>query len=114
MNLNEAGILAALIEKPHHGYTLIQRLNDMGIPTPRATGGLYRRLHDMEERGLVLGVWDLPERGPAKKTFHVTDKGKTHFRRNIVPEARRLQGAMLTVTGVDAVSRRSENKASNG
>lgn len=102
MNLNEAGILAALIEKPHHGYTLIQRLNDMGIPTPKATGGLYRRLHDMEERGLVEGVWDLPERGPAKKTFSVTPKGEEHFRRDVVPEARQLKKALSVIDAVAA------------
>lgn len=97
MNLNEAGILAALIERPHHGYSMIRRLNEMGVPTPPATGGTYRRLTQLEARGLVGSEWELPDKGPAKRTFHITDKGRDYFMNRVSPELRKTRN---TIEGI--------------
>lgn len=70
-------VLVALADGPLHGYRLVERL--AGMPTfqgcaPDPTG-VYRVLREMEDLGLVLGSWETPERGPAKRSYAITVDG---------------------------------------
>ncbi len=75
-------ILAAS-EKPLHGYIIVQLAADspmFGGKKPDPTG-VYRTLKQMEENGLVTSEWDMPSAGPAKRSFALTDAGRTALRR---------------------------------
>jgi DNA-binding PadR family transcriptional regulator len=70
-------VLTALAAGPAHGYLLLDRLGEL----PSFTGcrpdptGVYRILREMEELGLVLGAWEHPASGPAKRRYEITEDG---------------------------------------
>ena len=70
-------VLTALAEGPQHGYLLMERLGR--LPTfdgcPPDPTGVYRVLHEMEGLGLVLGTWEHPSSGPAKRQYEITEDG---------------------------------------
>lgn len=65
-------------EKEQYGYGILQRLGDLpgydGQP-PNAAG-VYRCLKSMEEEGLVVSTWSLPQAGPAKRVYTLTEDGE--------------------------------------
>jgi len=70
-------ILLFLAEQDLHGYGLVQKLSDSPMfkgekPDPT---GIYRFLKSMEDRQLVVSVWDLAESGPPKKIYTITGEG---------------------------------------
>ena len=70
-------ILACLAKSDRHGYALLAELEAMplfkgGLPD---LTGVYRCLHEMEEEGLLVGSWDAPARGRAKRVFQITADG---------------------------------------
>lgn len=76
--LIQPAIMVVLAEGSLHGYRIVQRVANMPIlcgkqPDPT---GVYRALRGMEKRGLVVASWDLSERGPAKKSYRLTDEGR--------------------------------------
>ena len=76
--LIQPAVLAILAKGPLHGYRVVRSLGQMaafGGRRPDATG-VYRFLRAMEERGLVSSAWDLSERGPAKRLFDLSKKGR--------------------------------------
>jgi DNA-binding PadR family transcriptional regulator len=76
--LIQPAVLAVLAEEPMHGYRLVQRLGRLSMFQGREpdTTGVYRFLKAMEDRRLVSSVWDLSDRGPAKRLFDLTAKGR--------------------------------------
>ena len=73
----EPRILFLLSHGPAHGYELIGRMEEIPMPGPLPdTGAVYRKLRDMEERGLVRSRWDESGRGPRKRTYSITAEGK--------------------------------------
>ncbi len=83
--LSQPTILTVLAasDKPLHGYVIVQLAADspmFGGNKPDPTG-VYRTLKQMEENGLVTSEWDMPKAGPAKRSFELTDAGRTALRR---------------------------------
>jgi DNA-binding PadR family transcriptional regulator len=75
-------VLAAS-DKPLHGYVIVRLAADspmFGGAKPDPTG-IYRTLKQMEEDGLVTSQWDMPKAGPAKRSFTLTEAGRTALRR---------------------------------
>lgn len=67
--------LLLLMEKPSHGYDL---LNDLGRLCPEEDidpASLYKNLRKMEEDGLVTSEWDTGNHGPAKRIYKITEAG---------------------------------------
>jgi PadR family transcriptional regulator, regulatory protein PadR len=73
----EPRLLFLLSRGPAHGYDLIGRMEEIPMPGPLPdTGAVYRKLRDMEERGLVRSRWDESGRGPHKRIYSITAEGK--------------------------------------
>jgi PadR family transcriptional regulator, regulatory protein PadR len=68
-------LLLLLLEKPSHGYELMDRLARAGEMPDPDPGLLYRTLRLMEEEGLVTSAWNTEGSGPARRLYQVTDEG---------------------------------------
>jgi DNA-binding PadR family transcriptional regulator len=73
----EPALLSLLAGGPTHGYELLERLPLLVGEERVDVGNVYRALRGLEEEGLVASEWraDLP--GPAKRTYTLTDEGRT-------------------------------------
>src|SRR3954452_14462544 len=69
-----ACLLLLIGDAPSYGYDLRDRLAGLGL-VQRDWGQLYRTLRGMEREGLVLSCWETSEAGPARRTYHVTERG---------------------------------------
>ena len=73
--LQEPALLLLLHQGSAHGYTLSEKLADLGIEDlhPRV---VYRALRGMEENGWVTSDWDEEEtQGPPRRVYSLTDLG---------------------------------------
>jgi DNA-binding PadR family transcriptional regulator len=72
----EPRILFLLSRGPTHGYDLMGRMEEVPMPGPVPdTGAIYRKLREMEERGLVVSHWEKPGHGPQKRVYRITAEG---------------------------------------
>lgn len=72
-------LLLLLLQKPCHGYELMERLEqDEEVPCADP-GLLYRTLRQMEDEGLVNSTWETEGRGPARRLYEVTPAGVDHL-----------------------------------
>jgi DNA-binding PadR family transcriptional regulator len=71
-----AAILKLLVERPMHGYEMIQeiaeRSQDLWKPSP---GSVYPTLQLLVDEDLIVGTSNLPSEG-SKKLFELTDAGR--------------------------------------
>mgnify|MGYP005855998165 CR=1 FL=1 len=68
-------LLLLLLQKPSHGYELMERLA-LEPDTPGGDPGLlYPMLRRMEQEGLVHSSWDTEGKGPARRLYEVTPEG---------------------------------------
>ncbi|KAA3644942.1 MAG: PadR family transcriptional regulator [Chloroflexi bacterium] len=69
-------ILGLVAEMPRHGYELEQVIEERGMRewTQIGFSSIYYALGKLEERGLISA--DVPANAKAKKSYHLTDKGK--------------------------------------
>lgn len=73
-------LLLLLVQKPAHGYELMERLGQ-DEDTPGADPGLlYRTLRQFEGDGLVRSAWDTEGGGPARRVYEITDEGVEYLR----------------------------------
>jgi PadR family transcriptional regulator, regulatory protein PadR len=92
----EPSLLLLLRERPMHGYELIERLPEVaGEETRVDVGNLYRILRALEEDGIVTSEWSADLPGPAKRTYELTDSGRTLIDR----WAEALRGAQGVISG---------------
>ncbi len=75
-------MLVLLKERECHGYELYRRLATTGFVVPSATQ-IYRLLRTMEHEGLLSAVWDLSEKGPARRVYTLTSTGDQYLREHI-------------------------------
>ncbi|HHY91863.1 MAG TPA: PadR family transcriptional regulator [Firmicutes bacterium] len=68
-------LLLLLVEKPAHGYELMDRLGDFGL-AEADPGGIYRNLKRLEEEGYIESTWETGGPGPARKEYRVTPEGE--------------------------------------
>jgi PadR family transcriptional regulator, regulatory protein PadR len=74
-DLLDGSIILLLAQKSDYGYTLVQRLADIGIDVSHEKGILYRRLRALERRGLLEHYADRSKSGPARKVYQPTCAG---------------------------------------
>ena len=72
----EPALLLLLLERPLHGYELIERLPELGVEGRIDVGNLYRLLRALEAEGLVRSEWSADLPGPPKRTYELTDEGR--------------------------------------
>ncbi|MFE9789138.1 PadR family transcriptional regulator [Nocardia salmonicida] len=69
-----AAVLLLLVERPMHGYELIQQIRDRSDDVWRPSpGSIYPALAQLEDEGLVL-----IEKVAGRKTAQLTDEGKAY------------------------------------
>jgi PadR family transcriptional regulator, regulatory protein PadR len=91
----EPSLLLLLLERPMHGYELIERLPEVaGAETRVDVGNLYRVLRALEDERIVTSEWSADLPGPAKRTYELTDDG----RRLLDHWAEALRGAQDTIS----------------
>lgn len=79
----EACLLLALLEHPRHGYELSGEVVQLGARAGDSAT-LYRALRRMEAEGLVRSRWETATKGPARRTYEVTELGEEWLRGAIV------------------------------
>ena len=64
------------LQAPQYGYSLVQSLEDSGIPIEQST--LYPLLRRLEKQELVTSYWDTTESRP-RKYYLLSDFGKVIY-----------------------------------
>jgi PadR family transcriptional regulator, regulatory protein PadR len=73
---SEPAVLLLLLERPAHGYELLDALPPLTGETRVDMGNLYRVLRALEEDGLVRSEWEADAPGPARRTYELTADGR--------------------------------------
>ena len=70
-------ILNVLAERPMYGYQIAKELKrrSQGYFAFKE-GTLYPALHRMEKDGLLRSEWQVVEKGPSRKYYHLTKEGR--------------------------------------
>ena len=70
-------ILTMLAEKPMYGYQIVKELKrrSKGYFVFKE-GTLYPALHGMEKEGLLTSEWQVVQKGPSRKYYHITEEGR--------------------------------------
>ena len=68
--------LLLLMERPSHGYDLLNELARICPEEELDPASLYKNLRKMEEDGFVTSEWDTGNPGPAKRVYRVTELGQ--------------------------------------
>jgi PadR family transcriptional regulator PadR len=92
----EACLLLVLCEQPRHGYELMGEVARLGARAGDSAT-LYRALRRMEAEGLVRSRWETAARGPARRTYEVTELGEEWLRTAVLTLRHALSqlGALL-------------------
>ena len=72
----EPAVLLLLREQPAHGYELLEQLPDLAGER-LDMGNLYRFLRLLEAEGIVRSEWQDELPGPSKRTYELTDEGRS-------------------------------------
>ena len=91
-------MLGLLADGSAHGYSLLGRLNELGLaPDELDVGQLYRTLRELELAGLVRSAWEMPDAGAARRRYEITDEGLSalHDWSFVMQERARLVGEFL-------------------
>jgi PadR family transcriptional regulator, regulatory protein PadR len=99
--LVQPAILALLAEGPMHGYKLVERIGAGPILHGRNpdSSGVYRALRAMERKNYVVSHWDLSSKGPARKSYQLTEAGRcclTHWIESLDAYRRRINALLKT------------------
>ncbi|HET7488531.1 MAG TPA: helix-turn-helix transcriptional regulator [Acidimicrobiales bacterium] len=78
----EACLLLVLVERPAYGYELKEQLDGLGLPG-FDRGRIYRVLRGLEAVGAVVSHWETAQRGPARRTYELTDAGHDRLRAHV-------------------------------
>ena len=70
-------LLLLLCEGPAHGYDLVERLVPFGFTSDPPV--VYRNLRRMEAEGFVESSWDTSGKGPARRVYRLTVRGRSHL-----------------------------------
>jgi PadR family transcriptional regulator PadR len=68
-------LLLLILDRPAHGYDLIERLAGLGA-TDVEPGHVYRVLRGLERDLSVTSRWETPGAGPARRRYELTAKGR--------------------------------------
>ncbi len=92
-------ILAVLSDGPLHGYAIareIERRSDQALRFKEGT--LYPALRALDESGLIVGEWETPTSGAARRNYRLTPEGHAELSRR-KEVWRKFTGGMSGVLG---------------
>lgn len=92
-----ACLLLLIGTRPAHGYELRDRLSEF-VGASQDMGQMYRTLRSLEEDGLVVSCWQGSETGPARRTYHISERGTGRLESLVqeIAAGYRLTGAFLS------------------
>lgn len=71
----EPALLVLLSQGDMHGYTLLERVDSLGLISLQPSM-VYRVLREMEEAGWVSSIWDREQtQGPPRRVYKLTEEG---------------------------------------
>lgn len=74
------GILLMLSKKESYGYELIKELKEHELVDREPDAGIiYRTLRQYEKQGFVESSWHESDKGPDKRLYKITDKGRANL-----------------------------------
>ncbi len=72
-------VLSVLQDKPAHGGEIYQSLHDKyAVDVARPV--VYMLLRRMDRYGLMISSWEIPETGPARRMYTITEEGIDHLK----------------------------------
>ncbi len=76
--LVQPAVLLLIMEKPRHGYALLEELKIRGfIPNSADGGNVYRGLRRMESEGKISSLWiHSTGKGPRRRIYEITPQGR--------------------------------------
>lgn len=90
----DALILKAVSLAPHHGYGILQRIEQMtGGRLTIEQGALYPALHRLEHQGLLAGSWGVSDNNRRARFYRLTRAGSRRLG-EAVADWKRLAAAM--------------------
>ena len=90
----QACLLLSLEEHPSYGYELFSQVGRLGL-RPADAGVIYRALHDLERRGLIVSVVTPGETRPDKRTYSTTVEGLQCLK-ELTGDIREVEHALAT------------------
>lgn len=99
------GVLAVLADEDLHGYAITERLAQRGLGRPRG-GSLYPLLEALQQDGAVAATWQEGERGPGRRTYRLTEHGRSRLREERVALER-----LVAVLGADSETDSGEGES---
>ncbi len=72
-------LLMLLLDKPAHGYQLLDKLNHNEDIRGVDPGFLYRTLRQFEQDGIVKSSWNVEGHGPARRVYEITPDGTEYL-----------------------------------
>ena len=67
-------IMCLIKQKPTYGSEIYQDLKEkFGINAPRPL--IYTLLRRLERNGFITSTWEIPESGPARRIYRITEEG---------------------------------------
>lgn len=74
----ELAVLSLVAEQPRHGYQIDQVIRERGMRdwAEVAFSSIYFLLKKLEREGLIEGLLEETQRGPARKVYHATETGR--------------------------------------
>jgi len=70
----QPNLLLLLLEKPAHGYELMEILSKKNI-AGMDPGNLYRTLRSLEKSQYVRSSWETGDAGPSRRIYEITEQG---------------------------------------
>ena len=67
-------LLLLIAESPSHGYDLVERLPEFGLPNIDSAG-VYRALRTLNDDGLVESWWEESGTGPVRRRYRISESG---------------------------------------
>lgn len=83
----ELAILSLIVEQPRHGYEIEQVIEERGMRewTEVAFSSIYYILRKLERKRLIRSqISEGPGKGPARKVYHITARGRRVWHKAIV------------------------------
>jgi PadR family transcriptional regulator PadR len=75
-------ILSLLAEKPMHGYAIAKEIGHRTADLLRfREGTLYPTLHELEQKGWIVGKWESTDGGRERKVYSITQQGLRELQR---------------------------------
>ncbi len=73
-NYLQGCLLLLIAETPAHGYDLVERLCELGLPDVDSAA-VYRALRTLDDDGLLESWWEGSGSGPARRRYRLSPAG---------------------------------------